>query len=316
MNTRRRFSIALAVALGLGTAAPQALAQNPVELKVGYIPAGIYAYFWRANEAKYFAQENLKVDLAPMAGGGVVIPALQAGAIQFGVSDALGVINARNNGINVRYVSLNFAQASDDPVHAVMTNDPNVKSPKDLAGKNIATNLRYNTDWTMMRAWLRRHGVDPNKVNFSEVPFPDMLGAVRNGTLVAAGMVEPFYTLGANQGFRVLGHYFTEVKSPVLFTGIVASEDYIRNNEAVVERFVRAIHRAIDDFNRDPKITRQTIGANTKIPPAVIEKMRLGRWTTSSSLADMQFWIDAARKEGLITSSNVKVEDMVWQKGR
>lgn len=316
MNTRRRFSIALAVALGLGTAAPQALAQNPVELKVGYIPAGIYAYFWRANEAKYFAQENLKVDLAPMAGGGVVIPALQAGAIQFGVSDALGVINARNNGINVRYVSLNFAQASDDPVHAVMTNDPNVKSPKDLAGKNIATNLRYNTDWTMMRAWLRRHGVDPNKVNFSEVPFPDMLGAVRNGTLVAAGMVEPFYTLGANQGFRVLGHYFTEVKSPVLFTGIVASEDYIRNNEAVVERFVRAIHRAIDDFNRDPKITRQTIGANTKIPPAVIEKMRLGRWTTSSSLADMQFWIDAARKEGLITSSNVKVEDMIWQKGR
>jgi NitT/TauT family transport system substrate-binding protein len=317
MNARRRFGIALAtLVLGSGLGTPQALAQNPVEVKVGYIPAGIYAYFWRANEAQYFAQENLKVELTVMAGGGVVIPALQAGAIQFGVSDALGVINARNNGINVKYVSLNFAQASDDPVHAVMTNDPNVKSAKDLVGKNIATNLRYNTDWTMMCEWLRRQGVDPNKVNFSEVPFPDMLGAVRNGTLAAAGMVEPFYTLDANQGFRVLGHYFTDVKSPVLFTGIVASEDYIRKNEAVVERFVRAIHRAIDDFNRDPKIIRQTMAANTKIPPAVLEKMRLGRWTTNSSLSDMQFWIDAARKEGLITSSNVKVEDMVWQKGR
>jgi NitT/TauT family transport system substrate-binding protein len=315
MNERRRFAIALVATLGLGAAfgAPQALAQGAVELKVGYIPAGIYAYFWRANEAKYFAQENLKVELAPMAGGGVVIPALQAGAIQFGVSDALGVINARNNGINVKYVSLNFAQAADDPVHAVMTNDPNVKSPKDLAGKNIATNLRYNTDWTMMRQWLRRNGVDPDKVNFQEVPFPDMLGAVRNGTLAAAGMVEPFYTLGANQGFRVLGHYFTDVKSPILFTGIVATEDYIRKNPAVVERFVRAIHKAIDDFNRDPKITRQTIGANTKIPPAVIETMRLGRWTTQASLADMQFWIDAARKEGILTSSTMKVEDMVWQ---
>ena len=79
---------------------------------------------------------------------------------------------------------------------------------------------------------------------------------------------------------------------------------------------MRAIHRAIDDFNRDPKIIRQTMAANTKIPPAVLEKMRLGRWTASSSLADMQFWIDAARKEGLVTASNVKVEDMVWQKGR
>lgn len=316
MNARRRFGIALAtLVLGSGLGTPQALAQNTVEVKVGYIPAGIYAYFWRANEAKYFAQENLKVELTVMAGGGVVIPALQAGAIQFGVSDALGVINARNNGIDIKYVSLNFAQASDDPVHAVMTNDPSVRSPKDLVGKNVATNLRYNTDWTMMREWLRRNNVDPGKVNFSEVPFPNMLGAVRNGTLAAAGMVEPFYTLGANEGFRVLGHYFTDVKSPVLFTGIVSSGEYIAKNGAVVERFVRAIHKSIDDFNRDPKIARETIAKNTKIPPAVIEKMRLGRWTTNSSLADMQFWIDAARKEGIITSSSVKVDDMVW-KGR
>ena len=317
MNARRKFTIALAAALGFGTglAATPSLAQQPVELKVGYIPAGIYAYFWRANEAGYFAQENLKVDLTVMAGGGVVIPALQAGSIQFGVSDALGVINARNNGIDIKYVSLDFAQASDDPVHAVMTNDPNVKTPKDLVGKNVATNLRYNTDWTMMREWLRKNGVDPNKVNFSEVPFPDMLGAVRNGTLAAAGMVEPFYTLWQNQGFRVLGHYFTDVKSPILFTGIVSSGDYICKNPQVVERFVRAINKAIDDFNRDPNIARQTIAKNTKIPPEVVEKMHLGRWTTNSSLADMQFWIDAARKEGLITSSNIKVEDMVW-KGR
>jgi NitT/TauT family transport system substrate-binding protein len=316
MNARRRFGIALAtLVLGSGLGTPQALAQDTVEVKVGYIPAGIYAYFWRANEAKYFAQENLKVELTVMAGGGVVIPALQAGAIQFGVSDALGVINARNNGIDIKYVSLNFAQASDDPVHAVMTNDPSVKSPKDLVGKNVATNLRYNTDWTMMREWLRRNNVDPSKVNFSEVPFPNMLGAVRNGTLAAAGMVEPFYTLGANEGLRVLGHYFTDVKSPVLFTGIVSSGAYIAKNGAVVERFVRAIHKSIDDFNRDPKIARETIAKNTKIPPAVIEKMRLGRWTTNSSLADMQFWIDAARKEGIITSSGVKVDDMVW-KGR
>jgi NitT/TauT family transport system substrate-binding protein len=316
MNARRRLSIALVAALGLctGLGAPQAQAQAQLDLKVGYIPAGIYAYFWRASEAKYFAQENLKVELVPMAGGGVVIPALQAGSIQFGISDALGVINARNNGINVKYVSLNFAQAADDPVHAVMTNDPGVKSAKDLVGKNVATNLRYNTDWTMMREWLRRNGVDPNRVNFQEVPFPDMLGAVRNGTLGAAGMVEPFYTLGGNQGFRVLGHYFTDVKSPVLFTGILATEDYIRKNEPVVERFVRAVNRAIDDFNRDPQIARQTIGANTKIPPEVVKTMRLGRWSTQSSLADMQFWIDAARKEGIVTSSSIRVEDMVWQK--
>jgi len=83
MNARRRFIIALAAAVGFGTGlgAPQSLAQNQVELQVGYIPAGIYAYFWRANEAGYFAQENLKVDLKVMAGWGVVFLLLQAGSI-------------------------------------------------------------------------------------------------------------------------------------------------------------------------------------------------------------------------------------------
>ena len=53
----------------------------------------------------------------------------------------------------------------------------------------------------------------------------------------------------------MLGHYFTDVKSPVVFSGIVAMLPYIEKNKDVVKRFVRAINRAFDDF-KDPKVVR------------------------------------------------------------
>jgi NitT/TauT family transport system substrate-binding protein len=296
-----------------GDQAPAEDKNQVTKLKIGYIPIGIYAYLWQARDAGYFKAQNLDVELVPMAGGGEIIPALQSGSLQFGISDALGVLNARNGSIPATYVTFNFSQASDDPVHAVMTNDPNVKSPADLAGKTVATNLSFNTDWTMMREWLRKNGVDPKSVKFQEMPFPDMLGALRNKTIAAAGVTEPFYTQGEASGIRVLGHYFTDVKSPVVLSGVVALDPYIKKNPAVVKRFVAAVDRAVEDFKSDPQNARKAIAANTKIPAPVVEKMHLGHWDTSTPVEDMKFWVDAARKEGIL-KTNVDPKDLLWHK--
>lgn len=305
-------ALATTAALALAPAgAAHAQDAGVTKLRVGYIPIGIYSYFWRARDAGYFKDEKLDVELVPMAGGGQIIPALQSGALQFGISDALGVLNARNGGIPATYVSFNFSQASDDPVHAVLTVDPAIKTAADLKGKSVATNLSYNTDWTMMRAWLRKQNVDLKSVTFREIPFPDMLSALRNNTVAAVGATEPFITLGKEQGARVLGYYFTDVQSPVVLSGIVGLLPYVESNKDVVKRFVRAVNRALDDY-ADPAIVRKTIAANTKIPPAVVEKMGLGKWQANVPPEQIQFWVDAARKEGIVNAT-ADLKSLVWQ---
>ncbi|TDH38420.1 transporter substrate-binding domain-containing protein [Pseudohoeflea suaedae] len=290
---------------------PHAAFAETTKLKVGYLPVGVYSYFWRAQDAGYFADENLEVELVPMAGGGQIIPALQSGALQFGISDALGVLNARKGGLPVTYVSFNFSQSSDNPVHAVLTTNPDIKSPKDLEGKAVATNLSYNTDWTMMREWLRKNDVDIDKVTFREIPFPDMLPALRNDTVAAVGAVEPFVTFGKEQGANVLGHYFTDVKSPVVLSGIVAMLPYVEENPDIVKGFVKAVNRAIEDFKADPAVARETIGAHTKIPATAIEAMNLGDWETEVPPSEMQFWVDAAEKEGILNETD-DLNSLVW----
>lgn len=306
------FAVAATTALAALAPTHPAFAQESMtKLKVGYLPVGVYSYFWRAQEAGYFADENIEVELVPMAGGGQIIPALQSGALQFGISDALGVLNARNGGIPVTYVAFNFSQSTDSPVHAVLTTDPAIKTPKDLEGKAVATNLSYNTDWTMMREWLRQNDVDIDTVTFREIPFPDMLPALRNGTVAAVGAVEPFVTFGKEQGATVLGHYFTDVQSPVVLSGIAAMLPYVEENPDLVKSFVAAVDRAIEDFQKDPSIARATIGANTKIPATAIEAMELGHWETKVPPETMQFWVDAAKKEGIINDT-ADLNSLVW----
>lgn len=308
-----RFTVfALAAAVGLAALPVQspAFADEVTKLRVGYLPVGVYSYFWRARDAGYFKEENIEIELIPMAGGGQIIPALQSGSLEFGISDALGVLNARNGGIPVTYVSFNFQQTSDDPVHAVLTMDPDIKSGADLAGKDVATNLSYNTDWTMMREWLRQQKVDVDSVTFKEIPFPDMLAALRSKTVAAVGTTEPFVTLGEADGARVIGHYFTDVKSPNVLSGVTAMLPYVQENPEIARKFVRAINRAIDDF-QDPAVVRETIAANTKIPESVVAKMHLGEWKKDVAPESIQFWVDAAKKEGILTD-DVDLKDIIW----
>ncbi len=313
MRSLKSMAIAVMASLGVTTMiAPEpAFAQEMTKLRVGYLPIGVYSYFWRARDAGYFKEANIEVELVPMAGGGQIIPALQSGSLDFGISDALGVLNARNGGIPVTYVSFNFQQTTEDPIHAVLTMDPEIKSPADLAGKSVATNLSYNTDWTMMREWLRKNNVDVNTVTFREIPFPDMLAALRSKTVAAVGTAEPFVTIGAADGATVLGHYFTDVQSPSVVSGVIAMVPYVEKNPDITKRFVGAINRAIDDF-QDPKIARETIAANTKIPAAIVENMNIGEWKKDIDPSTMQFWIDAAQKEGILTNSP-ELKDLVWE---
>ena len=56
MTTRRMVTAALAFAILQSSCGLPAEAQDAqlTKLRVGYIPVGIYSYFWRARDAGYF----------------------------------------------------------------------------------------------------------------------------------------------------------------------------------------------------------------------------------------------------------------------
>src|SRR6185503_6522520 len=75
-----------------------------------------------------------------------------------------------------------------------------LKTGKDFEGRSIAVNTRNNIIWLYARAWVKKTGGDPDKVNYQEVPFPQMIDAVRGGRVDAAFVVEPFFSAGKGSG--------------------------------------------------------------------------------------------------------------------
>src|SRR3990172_12028000 len=80
-------------------------AQQLAGLKVGYIPIVSCLPLYAAVDNGYFEQEGLKVEISPMAGGQVAIPAIVGGSLDLGFSAYFAVFSARDAGMDITIVA-------------------------------------------------------------------------------------------------------------------------------------------------------------------------------------------------------------------
>src|SRR5262249_61644458 len=122
-----------------------------------------------------------------------------------------------------------------------------IKTAKDLVGKRISAGLINGPNYVHLREWLQRNGVDPNSVQYFELPFPQMADALFQNRLDAVWNVEPFLTFMLRSGnARVIAYPYQDNVPHMDITGYVAKESWVKANPDVARRFKRAIDRASD----------------------------------------------------------------------
>lgn len=284
-------------------------------LRVAYLPVVTYVYLWQAQDAGYFADEHLEVELVPMTGGVVIIPAIEAGEVDMGGADVLGVINAITGGVDIRYVTVPSVITAENPVHGLMTSDPEIREASGLIGKSVAVNGLFNIEWMMLREWLRQQGVDPDQVEIVEVPFPDMVAAVQQGSVAAAGVADPFLTIGRDAGLTEIGSYWAEVVPEIAVSGIVASSTWLEENAEVAERFLRAIDKAVGDLESNPELARTLLADHTETPPDLLGRISFPATQLDVDPGLMQFWFDQSKTEGLLDEdTDLTPEGVIWDR--
>ena len=91
--------------------------------------------------------------------------------------------------------------------------DDTIRTPAQLAGKKISAGLLNSVNYVHMREWLQKKGVDASKIEFLEIPFPQMADALFQKRVDAVWNVEPFVTFmievrqGAAHGLSVSGQH-------------------------------------------------------------------------------------------------------------
>src|ERR1041385_864429 len=200
-------------------------------------------------------------------------------------------------------IKFTVVAASDDEGTSVADNWQNImvkgsssiQTPADLAGKTIAVNALKGVGEVMIKAALKKRGVDPNSIKLVALPFPAMRTALNNGQVDAFWAPEPFVTQGLGDGDRivmapgpVLGKYW-----PVGAYG--ALQDWVTAHPDLAKAFRDAINESLTYAQAHPDEIRALL-------PAATRSIRLPIWSPVVDLEKLAQLAKYAKEYGVIDS--------------
>ncbi|MGD8522304.1 MAG: ABC transporter substrate-binding protein [Desulfobacterales bacterium] len=282
-------------------------AQNLGTVKVGYIPIGDCLQLYVAEGMGYFNAEGITVEKIPMKGGAVIAPAVEAGEVDVGWSNAISIIIAHAKGFDFQFITSGaISIEGTNRVHSLLVaKNSSIQKIVDLVGKKVAINTLGNINELSMVALADRSSVDIKKIKLLEVPFPNMETALKQGSVDAILAVEPFVTLSiAHDTAKYLeksvhksyGHKF-------MIASWFAKASWVEKKPRLANAFFRAINRASDYIEAHPDQVSEHLVKNTKLTANLIKKISLPAFSRKFDKADLQRMVDMAAKYGFISST-------------
>jgi NitT/TauT family transport system substrate-binding protein len=286
---------------------------GPATLKVGVLPIADVAPLYLGDAKGFFQDEQLTIEPQVMQGGAEVTAAVVSGDADLGFAATEPLIVAKSKGVPVEIVSQgNQAAATEaEAWDGLMVKDPGIEEPADLEGKTIAVNALKSMPELCARSLLEREGVDVSKVDFVEVPFPEMTAALDAGRIDATTSVEPFVSEAKASGARSLGSYLTGLEPKLTVGTYFGATQYLEANQDVVERFARAMNKSLTYAQAHPDEARKAVTGYTEIPAKVASAMKLSFWSTDLNQPSIELIADEAERFDFV-EEKPNVDDLIW----
>jgi NitT/TauT family transport system substrate-binding protein len=262
--------------------------------------AGIPSEFLTAGVKQgFFEKRGLDVTVKTAAGGAAIIPAVVSGDAQIGGSNVVSVLIAAEKGLPIQMVAAGTfgPETEEDDWSAVLVKEGAIRSPKDLEGKTMAVNTLENVATETATAALENVGADASKVKFTEVDFPDMLGALDAGRVDSIFEIEPFVTAGLGQGLRrVLAPYY-RTKPDLQIGSYVVSKEYLGGHEEVAKAFRAGVDDTAAWVRDNPDEFRKVL-ASGGVKGA--EDIKLPNWKGAIDRESLETHMKLMQEQGLI----------------
>lgn len=316
MESYRKALVVAGLALVLiviGPMSSSAQQERLLALKVAYMPIANDLPIMAAMYKDYFKEKGLKVESVPMIGGAAIMPAIAGGSIDVGTSAYISVITARDKGFDYVVLVNSNQENPKGSTSVVVLDDSPIRTAKDLEGRSLGVNTRANVAWLYGMEWLSLKGTNPAKVTWVELPFPKMSSALRGKKLDAVINVEPFVTFEKAQGgVRIIGSIFVEVTPRLELAGYVTRAAWAKNNKALVDRFVRAVKKAMDYANQaSAEAQAEILAKYTRLNAKTIKAMNMPTFLYPPDMKNLQQQVNLSYKWGLI-SKKFDAKAIMW----
>ena len=253
---------ASSVGPGSATAADQSTNAPPLFSHQGFTSVVITILpAWAAQEAGYFREQGLDVELGRVGGGAPMLAALQNGDLEVAYSGAPAL-------------ALGYLQGLETQVFGTLTNTlesvvfvrPEIQTADDLRGKSIGvSNLLGITD-IAARLGLQRLGLKPDEDVFSRQTggMGESLAALDTGVVAGVSLGAPASFEARKRGYRVLVDV-SKLGIPFMGASVGATRRTLAERPAAAERTLRALAQAISRIKTDRDFAVGTLVKYTQI---------------------------------------------------
>jgi NitT/TauT family transport system substrate-binding protein len=297
-----RATVALGVALlalsgGTASSAPGralvTITVNTLPISNGYpLDLGIKHGFFQA--------QGLEITKRTLQSGNDIVLALANKNGEIGYVGWVPAMIASTSGIPLSAAAASDVEGtsiSDNWQNILVKADSSIRTPADLAGKTIAVNALKGVGEVMIKAALKKRGVNASSVRLLAMPFPTMRTALRNGQVDAIWTPEPFMS----QALNLDNARIVMAPGPVLgkFWPIgtyVARVDWVRANPSLARKFRLAINRSLAYAQGHPSEVRDLL-------PAGIGNVRLPIWSPLIDRAKLRQLASYSREFGVISKA-------------
>lgn len=280
-----------------------------------WYPNALHAFLYQAEQAGYFAEEGLTLDIQPPAGTNDALSMVAAGKADIGLYYQQDVIQAR---VEQNVPIKSIAAVVQAPLNIVLSlKDKNITNPKDLVGKTIGY-AGTELSEALIHSIMKNNGVNTEDVKMVDVGF-DLMASMTTGNVDATigCLVNHEVPQMEKEGFEVNYFFPDDYGVPQYYEGVfVANDKMIESEPEVLSGFLRACAKGFDDFQNDTDAVLQVLldhqdEANFALDPDV-EKQSCEALLPLMETADAAFltqteacWqqnIDWMYEEGLISA--------------
>jgi len=256
--------IAVALALAVLPAQAQTKPMEKVTLMLNWYLYSEHAPFFLGKERGFYAEEGIDLDIQEGRGSGVTAQAVAAKSATFGYIDIGTMIKAAAKGAPLKCTGVLFQLS---PMAAMGFSEKNIKTPKDLIGKIVATSPGDAVS-QMWPLFLKVNNIDPDQIKIVSGDGQTKLNAVMTGQadMLLGSVMDQSVKLQDATGKPVTAIRFADSGISQINSGIVANKNLLSENPDLVKRFMRASTRAAEAAEKSPEAA---IDAMLKANPKV-----------------------------------------------
>lgn len=266
------FSLMLALTLVAAALLPlgQPDAQAQTKLKMGLLPILDVLPFYVADQAGYFADEGLEIELVPVSSALERDQLLLAGEIDGMLNDLISTGIFNQDEPRIQIVAMARRAYEDAPQFRILAAPrSNITIPSDLKGIEIGISENSVIHYIAQRI-LEQAGLSADDLAWRPEPnIPVRYQLLMEGALKAVCLPDPLAQAAIEGGAILIADDSMLVEQEFSQSVLSFRSEIIENNPEAVEAFLRAWMRAAEDVNADPEAYRDLWIENTNVPDSV-----------------------------------------------